>query len=274
MQTPIAQIVALVTHGNAFLRGQALSEKFYPGNSTFQFCKEVSFVDLEAHGDHYHQHPYAADPLAFFDRLKTEGYTSLRLCYGPYQENEGDPPDWMMAGFVGGGSRWLLEARGPRGTDYWEARWETNEDNPEDNAIWHVSYGRIAKDYDSAAPGPGEILEVKDDFSRHLPLMIAFARRHDLTEFAATFETALALLTEDDAPFGKAYHKDLAPEGLLPLGAQRLVAAAQVAWVFGGMGSWCDLSFDENQMIEYANLSSSLYRILLAAIAEGANASA
>lgn len=273
MQTAIAQMIALVIYGNAFLQGRSGTDAFYPANSTFQFCKEVKFVDLEVHGDHFHELPFATDPQQFFARLKQDGCKHLRLAYGPYGDMEDDTPPWMLAGFVGGGTRWLLEAHMPGGTDYWEGRWETSEAAEGSDAIWHVAYGRIAKHHDSVPPPANKILETKADLQVNLPLMIEFARKHDLAEFAASFETALALL-EKENPLQEVYHADLGPPNFLPKGSQRLLACAQAAWVFGGMGSWSDLGFEGADQNEYMNLSDGLYGMLLDAVSEGTNASA
>jgi hypothetical protein len=48
--------------------------------------------------------------------------------------------------------------------------------------------------------------------------------------------------------------------------------ACQHAWVFGGMGSWNDVSFDAKPG-EYERVSEQLHRALLQGILAGANAS-
>ncbi len=269
MQTSIIQLVVLTTYGNAFLKGMSLPEKFFPGNSAFEFCKAVRFVDLQVHGDHYHELPYADEPAEFFKRLKDEGYKSLRIHYAPGQ-NE-DVSDRMTTGFVGGGSRWLLEARHDAFADYWEARWDNGEE--EDGNIWDVAYGRIVKGHDSATPAPGEMTKVKLDLIETLGQIKTFAQANNLEDFAKSFDEALTVL-RSETPLKNSYYADLAPEGTLPLEALQLLAGAQAAWVFGGMGSWNDLGFMGTTQHEYETLSDELYYLLLAAISEAANASA
>jgi hypothetical protein len=48
----------------------------------------------------------------------------------------------------------------------------------------------------------------------------------------------------------------------MPLEAKQLLASAQAAWVFGGMGSWNDLGFDGSDQQEYTALSDELFLLL------------
>jgi hypothetical protein len=54
-------------------------------------------------------------------------------------------PDRMLAGFVGGGGRWLIEAVNPPGSDDWPARWEVGDRTRADRKIWRVTYGRVSR---------------------------------------------------------------------------------------------------------------------------------
>lgn len=58
----------------------------------------------------------------------------------------------------------------------------------------------------------------------------------------------------------------------MPLEAKQLLAAAQAAWVFGGMGSWNDLGFDGNDQQEYNELSDKLFSLLNQAVSNATNA--
>ncbi|HEX5000423.1 MAG TPA: hypothetical protein VFY29_19525 [Terriglobia bacterium] len=114
---------------------------------------------------------------------------------------------------------------------------------------------------------------LKGSLRDNLRLIGDFARRHNLDGFAAAFDSGLARLTADD-PFEGIYHRDLAPDGALPLAARQLLGAAQAAWVFGGMGSWNDVSFEAVDQAHYERLSEDLFQLLNTAIVVGANASA
>jgi len=275
MQTALAQIVALTTWGNSCLRGdpQFNADHFYPGNSTFGFCEHVRFVDLKATGSKWTEESYAADPSAWFLRMKQEGITALRMLYAPSDGvmlgNE-KVADRMLAGFVGGGGRWIIEAVKPDVSDYWEGRWEVGDRNRSDRRIWRVTYGRIAAD----SPGYGGTVAGEDEVKSHLVGILdrisAFARVHHLDNFAAVFDEGSALLASSE-PLQSVYHTDIAPPGRVSTTSAQLLAAAQTAWVFGGMGSWNDLGFDGADQVLYDELSEELYRLLNTAILVAAN---
>jgi hypothetical protein len=46
MNGVIAQLVALACHAKAFLRGHVSSQRFFPANSTCQFCDRTSFAEF------------------------------------------------------------------------------------------------------------------------------------------------------------------------------------------------------------------------------------
>jgi len=67
----VAQVMALTAYGNATLQGadSIPVPAFYPGNSAFQFCEYVRFVDVIGSGPSTQVQPWAEDPNAWFDRL-------------------------------------------------------------------------------------------------------------------------------------------------------------------------------------------------------------
>jgi hypothetical protein len=111
-----------------------------------------------------------------------------------------------------------------------------------------------------------------DTLARILPRIARFAREHSLESFAQSFDAALACLRSDQ-PLQAAFHRDIAPRGSLSLQAEQLLGAAQAAWVFGGMGSWNDLSFEAEAGERYTQLSDALYHHLNLAAVAAANTS-
>lgn len=67
--------------------------------------------------------------------------------------------------------------------------------------------------------------------------------------------------------------KDLVLNGVVPELATFLLDACQSAWVFGGMGSWNDMSFEGADQAEYDRLSEELFNTLNETIQTAANAS-
>lgn len=260
MQHPIAQVIALAAYGIPRLRGSDPAPRGLPAdNSTLQFCEHVKFFGL-VRGDGAEQlTPYADDPQSWIDRLKQDGAKTLRIHHEPRSRSQPSPR--LSAGFVGGGGRWLIEASGAEGRSLWESGWEIGDRSHPQERIWRVKYVRIAAGRIHAPPGVRPVDAVIEKLHETLARISGFARRQNLVEFAETFERGRIALRSDD-PFHDAHHKDLVPPGLLDLEATRLLGAAQVAWVFGGMGSWNDLRFEGVNQSQYVRLSNELFELL------------
>jgi len=277
MQGTIAQILALTACGNAFLNSKRDFNRanFYPGNSTFQFCEFVRFVHLNRKNDSWEETDYAADPLAWCDSLRKDGVRSLQMIYRS-SNDERRPgrlgaPDRMLVGFVGGGGRWLIEAETPRGFDLWEAKWELGDNKRADQKIWRVTYGRIATGLSASQSRVFNLDDLRNRLIKNLTALGEFARTHNLSDFANAFDSGIQQLSAQD-PRNNMYPKDLPPVGSLPLAAAQLLGASEAAWVFGGMGSWNDLTFQGGDQTKYDELSEELYQLLNAAIVSAANA--
>ena len=65
-----------------------------------------------------------------------------------------------------------------------------------------------------------------------------------------------------------------APSGIPPAQAMATLHAAQLAWVFGAMGSWNDLYLDGPAREEYERVSAALFTALTSAICAATSASA
>jgi hypothetical protein len=276
VQGTIAQIIALVTYGNAFLSGSPQREPsaFYSANSTFIFCEDVRFVDLKPTTTGWVESAYAADPSAWFTQLKRDGVYGLRIVHRPtggHQLGDEKVPDRMLVASVGGGGQWLIEAIKPNGSDFWEGRWEVGNREHKAKKIWRVTYGRDAKNQRTPDLPKMDILALKNQLAKNLEAIGAFARRQKMEEFAKAFDAGLAQLSSND-PLRGVYYSDLVPENTRPLAAAQLLGAAQAAWVFGGMGSWNDVGFDGEDQLLYERLSEDLYQLLNAAIVLAVNA--
>lgn len=212
---------------------------------------------------------YADTPMAWFARLKDEGTTAVRLHHFRLDDNR--VADRMSVGFIGGGGRWLIETERPSGCDVWENRWELGDRERADRRIWGVTYGRLPN-----CAIPAGVVNPMDELKRrlknNLSQIAAFARDQELDSFAKSFESGLARL-EAQAPFEGLYHADIAPPGFLSLAAEQFLATAQAAWVFGGMGSWNDLSFSSDAQAKYDSLSGELFELLQEAVVVAVNSS-
>jgi hypothetical protein len=272
MQGTIAHVVALVLEGNAALRGVS-SPGLGSDHSAMTFCEYVHFADLAGTPTGWSERIVAADPAAWFRYLSERGFNELRLSHGPSRgTNPNGVPDRMLAAFIGGGGRWLIQASRPRGSDYWESRWTVGDRERADRRIWQVTYGRLARNQPPTADEPIDLQALRDELREALVRIKAFASKQGLDDFAACFANGLDDLAAPSPVH--AFHKELANPSLLPVEAIQLLSAAQSAWVFGGMGSWNDLGFDGEDQSTYESLSEALYGIVNRAIVAATNASA
>lgn len=270
MQTPIAHTLALAIHGNAAVQGIEVHDLF-PSNSTCTFCKSVSFDLQDWEGDELRRRRFAATPQDWILRLRNAGAMSFTVLWdSPYDRRISARES---VGFAGGGGRWLIQVLLPGAAELWEAAWSVGDAHDPQKRIWTVTWVRVDRRTEAHPIGALDLDSLQADLERLLPEIADFARNHDLETFIPYFERGLACL-RSETPMGEVYHKDLAPPGFLSLQAERLLAAAQAAWVFGGMGSWNDTGFEGEVQKEYERLSDRLYHLLNKAAIAAANSSA
>jgi hypothetical protein len=138
------------------------------------------------------------------------------------------------------------------------------EPRPADNRIWAVSF--VGNEADGATPLQPDVAHSSSALDRALSDARDFARRLDEADWATQFDEAIS--ATDDRVASQPDMMDPA----FPGGARRLIAKASRAWVFGGMGSWNDLGFeDEAKRTEHAEISRLLFATLLQACIAAVN---
>ena len=277
MQGPIAQAAALAIYGNDRCSGHE-RPGFWPGATVFNYCKSVRFVALDGDLRAPVETPFADDPVAWIGALRDGGIRRLRLHY--VQGHHPLMTDRLSVAFAGGGGRWLIEALhgdgagrgGDRGADLWEAKWSLGDRKDPERRIWTVAYGRVQADGAPLELAERPLTAIRHDLEAALAKAEAFATARDLAGFAAAFREARETLTSA-TPLAGVYHTDMAPTDGLLLEAKQLLAATQAGWVFGGMGSWNDLSFPGAEGQEYDQLSEHLFALMVEAIHSAVNVS-
>ena len=264
MLGPTAQFVALACHFNAKALG--LPSSFFLSNSTAQFCEYIQFLRRQA--DKWTTAAYTPN-----EWLDHEARPERRAVIVHRRTEKPRFPDRESAAFVGGGGRWQLALAGDGRIDVWEAGWKAGNPKAPERRIWQVSYALVAENSMLALPELPSAEAIVPRFREILAEMLKFCERHQMSTFAECFLKASECLIADD-PFALVYHRDLAPDGLLSLSAKRVLAACQAAWVFGGMGSWNDISFKGGEQQRYEQLSEDLFTLLNEAICAGANSAA
>ncbi|MBK8839167.1 MAG: hypothetical protein IPO30_10830 [Hyphomonadaceae bacterium] len=268
MNGHIASAVALVCAGNQFLAGQNI-EGFWPDAPVFNFMKLIEFRQPPSSGKDADDFPLvASDPMEWFEQLKP-WRRGLRLhqivpTRGPDQQL--DVPDRMLAGFVGGGQRWLIEAAGETESEIWEPFHRVGDQNDPERRIWKCTYILQWKapraDVDADA-GPTLDTAVAA-FRKSLVHIETYARDEKYDNFADIFNEATDTI---DAGKPAIEQGDMGRFTGFDDKQAAIFEACSRAWVFGGMGSWNDLGGGER----YDRVSQALYDSLNACIAALAN---
>ncbi len=258
MNGTIAQLVALVCQGNAFLGGREIPD-LLATNSSCQFCASITFDGAGS--------TRAANPNSWMESLREDGVYGFRLAV---TQRAGPPPDRMTAGMVGGGGFWGIEAVKRDGSsDFYTSRWTVGDRDSPERRIWIVSYPRIATQKTVPYSGrPVAVMTVVLTGALNQIYEFAHKQRH-CENFAELFAAATDCL---GGKMAHVYHQDLFLPDTISAEAVNLLNACQAAWVFGGMGSWNDI-WIENEADQglYEALSTYLYHSLTEAIAVGAN---
>jgi hypothetical protein len=270
MNGPIAQIVALTCHANAFLRDMSVPE-FFPDNSTCKFCDWVKFVSVsKTLFGKSRETLVAQNPNEWFQNLKSSGTLVVRLSCT--SQNKPGISDRMSAAFVGGAGTWAMETVRERGKpSFWLSRWQVWNQKAPERRIWRVDYVRVSEAA-SAESHNADLELTQERFRSALSEIHGFSEKQGSDGFTACFARAIETL-DSHGEKRHGYHKDLFVKGVAPQLAEALLDAAQSAWVFGGMGSWNDLGFEGADQIEYKRVSQQLFAVLNETIRLAANAS-
>jgi len=265
MQTNISQIITLVSWGNSYLqKGTDLSKaEFFPGNPAFAACREVSFVDLDLVGDDYEEQDYAADPLAWLAKLKSEKYNKLQLRYESAAQQ--GLSDRETVSQPGAGGRWLIEAINPICSDFWESSWDEGEANETAPKGWTVAYGRIAKFMPTQEFEAPSLDGLNFTLQAALTEIAEFAKDHKHNAFGTMFDSGIDALKADKPFFGDKNGLIVAEHFSLP--ALRILKCIESAWVFANANSWNHVKFESRKdSALHARLSDELFSIYIQGI--------
>lgn len=258
MTGALAQIIALVSFGNEYLKTGILPVDFYRNNSTFKFANSVTFVEWKKIFFKNTVVNIAPDPIKWFLFLKEDGCKKLQL---QFEKNEVLDQDFMSAGAVGGGGIWFIECVYEQYSNYWINNMKVTNKNAQDRRIWSVTYTLIPKKQIKATTKHNEI-SIRDKFSECLSNIADFAYKNKLIRWGDTFEKAKKNLS-DNNPDNGGYYTDFIVEQNYSLPAKQLLFSAKLAWVFGGMGSWNDIWLENaDDKKKYDELSAQLYELI------------
>lgn len=227
MNAELAQLAALVAHGNAALAESAA--ELFPANSTFRFVNAIRFI-----GPSWQ----ASDCATWWRMVKDEGISRLQLVRMPPARRFPGVSEHHEVAFAGGLAAGILALSGGSPREVWRGMWQVTEPKHPAKAIWTTDYvGSGAASLTDIPPSP-DLNAAAGALATALERIRAFAATQELESWTPWFDQALALLASP-APVPPT-HPDLLPDRGYPLLARQLLAAAVRGWVFGGMGSWND----------------------------------
>ena len=261
MDQTLAQVVALVAHGNAWLAGDRRAPAGLAPNSTFQFVRAVRFERRTS--GLFAKLEVAEDTDTWLRQLALHETSALWL--DTRQFGRGALPDHIAAAFANGARASIL-AEGPK-PERWVPTWSVGRQaTAEEKHIWDVLYvGGPDRN------GPPKAIAVDTARARLLEAAEAardLARRVGWLDWAGYFDEALGEYRSIDPAIR--YNADLLPPGS-PLERRQLIALAVGSHVFGGMGSWNDMDVPRDETKAYRHVSETLYAAILEGLMAGAN---
>jgi len=163
---------------------------------------------------------------------------------------------------------------GPRHSQMWTAHWSSAEDRGQSTVLSVVYSADSVPNRSIDNPSIDLASELLDEALRDIR---AFAAEQDLSSWRETFDAAREALRADHPTMP--YHHDILPSHGYTLEARQLLAAAVTGYVFGGMGSWNDrMYYDEERALRFSILTESLRRAVesgvMVAVNRGDEASA
>jgi hypothetical protein len=257
MNGELAQLAALVAHGNEWLKSDRPRPTDVASGSTFRFVNDVRF---EMSTGWLKKKSLTADsPDAWLEACAERGMTALWL--GPHPMAAGQLPAHLAAAFANG-TQCSIVAVGRR-SERWVAGWSVGRPGAPDNRIWDVLYVG-SPDRNSWVENP-DLDTARERLERQVSAARDLATQFGWTDWAEWFAEALAAGKSNELR-GR-FHDDV-----MPASADRarwqLFALASGSYVFGGMGSWNDLGAPDPQgEAAYQRISMELYSAVLEAVA-------
>jgi hypothetical protein len=253
----LAQYFALATYGSAWLQGRLRSQpaRLTRMAGSFRFVDSVDFAGVVGVG-------------GWLERLSAQEVDRVWLAAPDLRSApQAGEPAWHLQAAFGGGVAAGVLTTSSSGNELWRASWDVVDGSPAARP-WKLSYGSTRVTF---GPDRVPVEDAAAALDAALARAAAFAARLDLKPWDSIFATA-RLHWSDPAAVERPRQRDLFPARCYGRGSRRLVAMAQAAWVFGGMGSWNDLWLPPDSSAEYDEISRELYATVVAAHLASANA--
>ena len=246
-----------------------LTPSLESSNSTFQYVHRTSF---DFRGSGARSTTTAPDVASWLHGALERGIDRFWLLVPEPEvaKTAGGAAEQVLVAFAGAGQWFLVGTSGERSREIWWPSWAVGDADASDGRIWDVDYRGESLDR-AGMPLRPDVFDSAQRLTAELESAEAFARVHRLDVWADWFADARRFGEGDDPQ--PPYHPDMFPARGFAKPARRLLAMATRAWVFGGMGSWNDLTLPApEEEEEYNRASASLYSAVLAAFVAAVNA--
>ncbi len=259
MNLELAQLIALVTHGNAYLMSKSSAQPSEISHDlrVFEMVRGISFT--ESKGPSKKGPTQISDGTAGWYRyLKDHKVRRLRIVAIDLSKARPDLPAHIASAFAGSGN-WAIMSEGTTADTIWLPRYI---DKGNDEALSFVG-----TPLDKRAPDACSDLDAAEQaLKAALTAIRDYAKKEKVGDnWVGIFSRALEILDTDEP--SRAYISELLPETGYGHQARRLLQAASEAWVFGGMGSWNDICGDER----YSAVTEALYGSIIDGIITATN---
>jgi hypothetical protein len=265
----LAQLIALAAHGSVWLSGTEPPPQLEAVNSTFEYVRRVAF-DLHDSSDG--RSWAAADVGGWLNDAREREIERFWLSIPDPRDVDvagQQVPDRMLVAFAGAGQWSLPGTSEGRSAERWRASWALGDRDAPDRRIWDVAYQGESVESERPPVHP-DIAVTESRLLTALGKAGSFAReRKEVEGWADSFADARRLASAADPQ--PPYFPDMLPPRGFSESARRLLATAARSWVFGGMGTWNDLTFDGSEEEAYEEVSAELYDAVLGAFVAAAN---
>jgi hypothetical protein len=256
MNGTLALLVALTCYGNEYLSADKSTHRLDFNNSTLIYCNTLQFDADESPSQ---KKIVANDAMEWFAFLKLGGCKKLEIHFS-HSSDQSQLKDHESAGFVGGGGTWTLEAVYNNYSNYWNFEETVSKPDAKDDRIWAYAL-KIIQSNQPISTSAITIKDAKENLSNVLSDISTFASNSKVDYWAGVFNKAKENLNSSKPVIE--YYKDCVLNDRLSLPKQQLLFSAANADVFGGMGSWNDISLNTKEEIKiYHDLSAKLYAII------------
>ena len=251
MNGELAQCVVLTSFGNAWLHAENPDPvaAALENHSVFQHVRTIQFGEAE---------PEAGAP-AFAHWVASLRDKNPRRLWLSQPETLCGTDLSRASAFANACSRGILVDSDDH-CQLWWPLWSIRDAE----STWRVHYRTSTT---TAPPNEPDLAAATHSFRQAVADALEFAEASGWKHWAGCFAESLDCLRS--AHVANEY---LPPCGYSPE-ARRLLAAADIAWVFGGMGSWNDLAFSvPDRQARYLTVTDQLYRAVHGAIVGATNA--